>query len=140
MDVLIAKLTIGETSFFRDPEQFAAIREVILPEILERKQSSKQFRIWSAGCATGAEPYSLAILMARELSDRIAGWEISIHATDLNRGFLAAAKEGKFRTWTLRSIADEVKHECFSQEGSTWTIHPRYKRWISFRQMNLVEK
>jgi chemotaxis protein methyltransferase CheR len=139
MDVLIAKLTIGETSFFRDPEQFTAIRDVILPEILERKQSSKQLRIWSAGCATGAEPYSLAILMERELSDRIAGWEIAIHATDLNRGFLAKAVEGKFRAWTLRSIADEVKRECFSKEGLLWAIHPRYKQWISFAQMNLVE-
>lgn len=139
MDVLIAKLTIGETSFFRDPEQFAAIREIVLPEIFERKQSSKQLRIWSAGCATGAEPYSLAILMARELADRIAGWDISIRATDLNRDFLARAAEGTFRAWTLRSTSDEVKRECFSQDGQAWTIHPRYKRWISFERMNLIQ-
>jgi chemotaxis protein methyltransferase CheR len=140
MDVLIARLTIGETSFFRDPEQFAAIRDIILPDIFERKQSSKQLRIWSAGCSTGAEPYSLAILMARELAERIAGWDIGIHATDLNRDFLARAAEGKFRAWTLRSAADEVKRECFSHEGHTWTIHPRYKQWISFRQMNLAAR
>jgi chemotaxis protein methyltransferase CheR len=139
MDVLIAKLTIGETSFFRDPEQLAAIREIVLPDIFQRKQSSKQLRIWSAGCATGAEPYSLAILMARELADRIAGWDISIRATDLNRDFLARAAEGTFRAWTLRSTSDEVKRECFSQDGQTWTIHPRYKQWISFEQMNLIQ-
>jgi CheR methyltransferase, SAM binding domain len=53
MDVLIGKLTIGETSFFREPDQFAAIRDIVLPHILERKQESRQLRIWSAGCATG---------------------------------------------------------------------------------------
>jgi chemotaxis protein methyltransferase CheR len=74
LDVLIARLTIGETYFFRDEAQFAAIRNMILPEILERNQSSKKIRIWSAGCATGAEPYSLAILLARDFADRLAGW------------------------------------------------------------------
>jgi chemotaxis protein methyltransferase CheR len=138
LDVLIGKLTIGETSFFRDPEQFAAIRDVILPDILERKQGSKQLRIWSAGCATGAEPYSVAIMLARDLAARIAGWEIEIHATDLNRSFLARAEEGTFRAWPLRSTSDELKRECFSQNGSDWTIHARYKQWTSFQYMNLA--
>jgi chemotaxis protein methyltransferase CheR len=138
LDVLIAKLTIGETYFFRDEAQFAAIRDVILPDILERNRSSKQLRMWSAGCATGAEPYSLAILLARDFADRIAGWQVGIDATDLNRGYLAQAAEGKFRAWAFRSTSDEVKRECFSKDGSTWTIHPSYKQWISFHPMNLV--
>jgi chemotaxis protein methyltransferase CheR len=138
MDVLIARLTIGETYFFRDEAQFDAIRNIILPDVLERNQSSKRLRIWSAGCATGAEPYSLAILLARELGHRIDGWQIGIDATDLNRGFLAQAAEGKFRAWAIRSTSDEVKRECFSKDGLVWTIHPRYKQWISFHHMNLV--
>ena len=85
MEHLIAQLTIGETYFFRDEEQFAAIRDIILPDILKRKRASKQLRIWSAGCATGAEPYSLAILLAHDLADRIEGWQIRIYATDLNQ-------------------------------------------------------
>jgi chemotaxis protein methyltransferase CheR len=139
MDVLVARLTIGETYFFRDEEQFAAIRDVILPDVLERKRSSRRLRIWSAGCATGAEPYSLAILLARELADQIAGWQIAIHATDLNQSFLTRAAEGKFRAAALRSTSDRVKRECFSKEGLTWTIHPRFRQWISFHQMNLVK-
>ena len=139
MEVLIGKLTIGETSFFRDPEQFAAIRDIVLPDILERKQQSKQLRIWSAGCAAGAEPYSLAIMLARDLADRIEGWQVDIRATDLNRSFLAKAVEGNFRAWALCSISDEIRRECFTTEGSTWTIHVRYKRWISFQYMNLVD-
>jgi chemotaxis protein methyltransferase CheR len=139
MDVLIARLTIGETYFFRDDAQFDAIRNVILPDILERNKSSKQLRIWSAGCATGAEPYSLAILLARDFADRIEGWQVGIDATDLNRGYLAQAAEGKFRAWAFRCTSDEVKRECFSKEGLVWNIHPRYKRWISFHHMNLVD-
>ncbi len=139
MDVLIARLTIGETYFFRDEAQFDAIRNIILPDILEHNKSSKQLRIWSAGCATGAEPYSLAILLARDFADRIQGWQVNIDATDLNRGYLAQAAEGKFRAWAFRSTSDEVKRECFSKEGLVWSIHPRYQQWISFRQMNLVD-
>jgi chemotaxis protein methyltransferase CheR len=139
MDVLIAWLTIGETYFFRDEAQFDAIRDIILPDILERNKSSKQLRIWSAGCATGAEPYSLAIMLARVLADRIAGWQVAIQATDLNRDYLAVAAEGKFREWAFRSTSDEVRRECFSEEGLLWTIHPRFKEWISFHYMNLVE-
>jgi chemotaxis protein methyltransferase CheR len=138
MDVLIGRLTIGETYFFRDEAQFAAIRDIILPEILERNRSLKQLRMWSAGCATGAEPYSLAILLARDFADRIAGWQVGIDATDLNREYLAQAAEGKFRAWAFRSTPDEVKRECFSKDGLTWTIHPSYKQWISFHHMNLV--
>jgi chemotaxis protein methyltransferase CheR len=137
-DHIIARLTIGETYFFRDENQFSAIRDVILPDILERNQASKELRIWSAGCSTGAEPYSLAILLARDLADRLDGWQICIYASDLNRSYLAQAEEAKFRAWALRSTSDEIKHECFSKEGLHWTIHTRYKQWISFHHMNLV--
>ena len=138
MDVLVERLTIGETYFFRDPEQFAAIRDIIIPDILERKQSSRSLRIWSAGCSNGAEPYSIAILLMREMACRMAGWQIGIDATDLNRNSLARAAEGKFRAWALRSVSDEVKRECFSSDGRTWTILPRYKQWVSFHRMNLA--
>ena len=140
LDVLIDHLTIGETYFFRDADQFAAIGDVILPEILKRKQSSRRLRIWSAGCATGAEPYSLAMVLARQLGAWVGGWDVSICATDLNRSYLAKAAEGKFTESALRSTSDEVKLECFSKEGQTWTIHPRYKRWISFQRLNLIEE
>jgi chemotaxis protein methyltransferase CheR len=139
LDALIADLTIGETYFFRDREQFDAIRDVVIPEILDRKQSSKQLRIWSAGCANGAEPYSLAILLARELGHRLAGWDVSIFATDINRQSLADAQAGNFQEWALRSTSDAVKRNCFSIEGRHFAIHPEYKQWIKFSHMNLVE-
>jgi chemotaxis protein methyltransferase CheR len=139
MERLVAQLTIGETYFFRDPQQIAAIRDTVLPDILERQRTTRRLRIWSAGCANGAEPYSLAILLARDLALRMAGWQVEIHATDLNRDFLAQAAEGKFRESALRCTSDELRRECFSQDGALWTIHERYKRWISFHHMNLAD-
>lgn len=139
MDALTAQLTIGETYFFRDEEFYAALREIVFPDILERKQSLKRLRIWSAGCATGAEPYSVAILLMDEMAAQVAGWQVEIYATDMNKGCLARAAEGKFRPAALRSTSEMVKHACFSNDGRTWTIHSRYKRWVSFHHMNLVE-
>jgi chemotaxis protein methyltransferase CheR len=138
METLTAQLTIGETYFFRDEEFYSALREIVLPDILERRQSSKRLRIWSAGCAAGAEPYSLAIILMDEMAARIAGWQVDIYATDLSKDSLTRAAAGKFRAAALRSTSDRVKRECFSKEGLIWTIHPRYKRWISFHHMNLV--
>jgi chemotaxis protein methyltransferase CheR len=139
MDLLTDQLTIGETYFFRDEEQFATIRDIILPDILERNQASKQLRIWSAGCANGAEAYTLAILLAREMADRFAGWRIAIDATDLNRSYLAQAEAGRYRAWALRTTSDEIKRACFSHEGSSWIIHPQFKEWISFHRVNLAQ-
>ena len=138
-EILIAQLTIGETSFFRDQAAYAGIRDTILPDILRRNGSSRRLKIWSAGCSTGAEPYSLAILLSQALAERASGWKVEIYATDLNRARLAQAAEGKFRGWALRCTSDAVKHECFTHEGLVWTIHAQYKQWISFHHMNLVE-
>lgn len=138
MEQLIGQLTIGETYFFRDGDQFAAIRDIILPDILTRKRASKELRIWSAGCSTGAEPYSLAILLADEMATQIAGWKVSIYASDLNRSFLAQAAAGKYRAWALRATAEKIKRECFSNHGLIWTLHPRYRKWVSFHHVNLA--
>ena len=138
MEMLIARLTIGETYFFRDPDQFAAIREIILPNIQVRKKNSRELRIWSAGCSNGAEPYSLAILLMDQLAERLSDWDVRIYASDLNRSFLAQAAEGKFRAWSLRDTPEEMRRKCFTQEGRIWTIHRRYQKWVSFHHTNLV--
>lgn len=140
MELLIGQLTIGETYFFRDEEQFAAIRDIILPDILEKKRTSKELRIWSAGCATGAEPYSLAILLADEMASQIAGWKVSIYASDLNPSFLAQAAAGKYRAWALRATSEKVKTQCFSNQGLIWTLHARYREWVSFHHVNLAQE
>jgi chemotaxis protein methyltransferase CheR len=140
MEVLIGQLTIGETYFFRDEEQFAAIQDFILPDILRRNRSKKELRIWSAGCSNGAEPYSLAILLAHKMASRIAGWNVAIYASDLNRSFLAQAAAGKYRAWALRATPEEIKRECFSKQGQVWAIAPRYQELVTFHHINLVQR
>lgn len=138
-NALVAELTIGETYFFRHQEQFDALRDRVLPDIIQRNQRQRRIRIWSAGCATGAELYSIAILLQRDLAQLAAGWDITLIGTDVNRDFLACAQRGEFADWTLRSLSPEVKRECFSRSGGLWIIRPEYRPGVSFQHHNLVQ-
>lgn len=138
MDSLVAELTIGETYFFRHKEQFDALREIILPDILARNASSRRLRIWSAGCATGPEPYTLAILLKREFGAQMLGWHVSILGTDINQKFLARARDGRYDQWAFRATPDNIRHDCFIPVGKQWQIKPEYKAMVSFQYHNLT--
>jgi len=101
--VLASHLTIGETYFFRDSGTFQALEEHILPELIrQRRGKNQQFRIWSAACATGEEPYSVAILL-QKLIVNLDGWNISILATDINPQAIKKARLGIYNNWSFRS-------------------------------------
>lgn len=138
MDSLVAELTIGETYFFRHKEQFDALREIILPDILARNASSRRLRIWSAGCATGPEPYTLAILLKREFGAQMLGWHVSILGTDINQKFLARARDGRYDQWAFRATPESIRHDCFIPIGKQWQIKPEYKAMVSFQYHNLT--
>ena len=97
-----------------------------------------QLRVWSAGCSTGAEPYSLAILLRRDHGSRLAGWDVSVVGTDINREFLARAREGVFEAWALRNTPEEVRQACFTPVGNAWRINLEYREGVSFQYHNLV--
>jgi chemotaxis protein methyltransferase CheR len=139
MDALIEEITIGETYFFRHREHFDALRDLVLPDLIARKATSRRLRMWCAGCADGAEPYSLSILLRRELPTLMAGWDLSILGTDINRQCLATAREGRFDRWCLRSTPESVRRDCFSEQGKQWVIAPEYKIGLSFQSHNLVD-
>lgn len=139
MDALVAELTIGETYFFRHKEQFDALREIVLPDILARNVHSRRLRVWSAGCATGPEPYSLAILLKREFGARIAGWHVSILGTDINQKFLARARDGRYDQWAFRATPDDIRRDCFDAVGKQWQIKPEYRSMVSFQYHNLTQ-
>ncbi|HVZ16831.1 MAG TPA: CheR family methyltransferase, partial [Terriglobales bacterium] len=100
---------------------------------------TRRLRIWCAGCADGAEPYSLSILLRRELAHLLFGWEVSILGTDINRQSLAIAREGRFEAWSLRATPEHLKQACFVKHDKHWTITPEYKAGISFQFHNLAE-
>jgi chemotaxis protein methyltransferase CheR len=143
LDALVEEVTIGETYFFRHQEHFDALRDLVLPDLISRNQArnppTRSLRIWCAGCADGPEPYSVAILLKREMAQQIHGWDVSILGTDINRSCLAKAREGKFEEWALRATSDEIKRRCFLKEGKSWRIAPGFKESVNFQFHNLVE-
>ena len=138
LDAVIQELTIGETFFFRHREMFDALRDQVIPELIERNRDGRRLRIWSAGCATGAEPYSIAILLRHDLAPQLVGWDITIVGTDINRAFLARAREGRFEEWAFRTNPEDLKHTCFVRADKSWIITPPFKEGVSFQYHNLV--
>jgi chemotaxis protein methyltransferase CheR len=139
LDALISEITISETYFFRHREHFEALRDVVFPDLIARSHPKRALRIWSAGCSYGPEPYSVGILFSREIEDRFPGWDISIVGTDINRRSLAAAREGKFRKWALRSTSGDVRNACFVEDGDVFQLLPEFRERVSFQYHNLVE-
>jgi len=138
-NALVPEITIGESFFFRHQEHFDALRTVVLPELIARNNASRQLRIWCAGCADGSEPYSLSILLRRDLGHLLVGWDARILATDINSRALAVAAEGRFEDWAFRSLPGEIRQSCFQKGGKSWVIAPAYKQGVSFRQHNLAQ-
>src|SRR5262249_39274262 len=137
-ETILAHLTIGETYFFRNGPQFDALRQHIIPDLLQRRAATRGLRVWSAGCATGEEPYSLAMTIGDLLP---AGdfWHVSILATDINPQFLARAREGLYGEWSFRETPDELRARFWKQEQSRWRLRPEIRRMVSFMRLNLVE-
>lgn len=137
---LIAELFVtGETYFFRDFGLFAALRERILPELIRARAAARRLKIWSAGCATGEEAYSLAALVSDLLPLR-GKWEISVLGTDLNPAFLERARRASYREYSFRTNPDQVKLRYFAPGRSgAWTVLPSIRELTSFSRLNLVE-
>ena len=139
LDALIAAITIGETYFFRHQEHFDSLRDLVLPHLIARNREHRCLRVWCAGCADGPEPYSLAILLKREMARDFGGWQATILGTDINRHCLVRAREGKFEEWAFRSTPEDVRRSCFQSDGKRWGILPEYREGVSFQYHNLVE-
>jgi len=135
---LINKVTIGETYFFRDSETIEALRCHILPDLMARHQKDHTLRLWSAGCATGEEPYTLAILLRQILSD-IDRWKILILATDINRQALSQAVAGRYRAWSFRETDPVTQSTYFTADGDTFTLEPAVREMVTFAYHNLAE-
>ncbi|MFV9505086.1 MAG: CheR family methyltransferase [Oscillochloridaceae bacterium umkhey_bin13] len=136
-DHAVAQLTIGETYFFRNGAQFAALRERILPDLISRRGGVHNLRLWSAGCATGEEPYSLAMALADYLP--ASQWQISILATDINPQFLTRAREAVYGSWSFRETTDAQRERFFIPEGTRWRLRPELRRQVVFARLNLAE-
>jgi chemotaxis protein methyltransferase CheR len=139
LDILAQGLTIGETFFYRHRELFDALRSQVIPERIAHNRQQRQLRIWSAGCAIGAECYSLAILLRREFAEELAGWDVAVIGTDINRHFLAQAQRGEYGGWSFRSAPAQLRETCFTPRGANWVVNDEFRRGVSFQYHNLVQ-
>lgn len=133
--MLVSFLTIGETYFFR---HFDVIERVVLPTLIKSHQHDKTLRIWSAGCSTGEEPFTAAMVLNHLLPD-IREWNITIIGTDININSLQYAKDAVYRPWSLRSINDFYKNNYFTKKDGLYYLDERVTSLVKFDYLNLVD-
>lgn len=131
-------LTTGESYFFRDKGQFAVIRDWILPELINSRKSKRSIRIWSAGCSTGEETYSLAILMY-ELLPQLKSWDILILGTDINEESIGKARQGIYSQWSFRMTDPDFRRRYFKRRYDAWELDEKIRKMVKFRPGNLLE-
>ncbi len=132
-------MTTNESFFFRDKKPFEQFRDMILPHLLKNRASKRSFRIWSAACSSGQEPYTLAMLL-KEMEQKFTGWNIEILATDLSNEILHKAKDGHYSQFEVqRGLPIQLLVKYFKQVGDRWEIDEGIRKMVKFRQFNLLD-
>ena len=139
-DSLLQRLLTQETSFFRYPAAFEALEKKVLPELHMKKfwESPRSLRIWSAGCATGEEAFSVAMTLADALEFADA-WNIHILATDISRQALAHAERGVYDAREVEAVNPRQRDLYFARSNGDYTVKPRIRNMITFAPMNLAQ-
>ncbi len=127
----------GETYFFRDSGQFDLLRLRLLPELIERRQGTRTLKAWSAGCASGEEVYSIAMVIG-ELLPRREDWNILIVGSDIDSKALAKAERGRYGSWSFRQAPAALRQRYFHRQGDEWELDASVRRMVSLRRMDLV--
>jgi chemotaxis protein methyltransferase CheR len=137
---LMSTLTINLSYFFRDGEVFLSIRDDLLAPLIARRAAKgrRHLTIWSAGCAGGEEPYSLAILLGELLGSELADWQLEILATDIDEETLGKARSGRFSEFSFRGVSEAFLAPYFIQEGKQHLIRPKFKQLVTFRHHDLL--
>ncbi|MGA9544564.1 MAG: protein-glutamate O-methyltransferase CheR [Candidatus Sulfotelmatobacter sp.] len=138
---LLNDIAIGETCFFRNQQQLDALRHIVIPNILRSKSQlpQRRLRIWSAGCSTGEEPYTLRMLLLDQAHTLLKDWSIEILATDLNERSLAHAKEAVYGNYSTRNLTAASRSKYFLPQGDLLQVRPAARSNISFSRLNLSD-
>lgn len=137
-DQIYDLVTTNETYFFREPAQLAAFTEEIVPEVLSRK-SVRKIRIWSAGCSSGEEPYSIAMLLQE--SGLFTQGTFEIFASDINQQVLSKARKGQYRESAFRATPPQLREKYFTREADgSWRITDDIRNRVSFGRLNLYDE
>ncbi len=134
---LAERLTVGETYFFRHPDQFRALAEIALPERLQARQAERRLSLLSAGCASGEEAYSLALQLSEALPE-VDTWDIRITAVDVNPAALRKARQARYGEWSLRSTSPDLLRRNFSRQDRHYVLQGPERNWVRFEERNLL--
>ncbi len=141
---LLNEITIGETCFFRNLPQLEALRRIVIPKIVEARtrlstlhSANRELRVWSAGCSTGEEPYTLRMVLHEDEEDRLKDWTIEILATDLNERSLAHAKEAVYDNYSTRNLTSGYRTKYFLPHGDDLEVNSLGRAGVSFSRLNL---
>jgi chemotaxis protein methyltransferase CheR len=137
--MLIEEIATPETGFFRDNRAFKALKEAVLPQLLESRGNERTLNIWSGGCSTGQEPYSI-LMMLQDNFPQLKGWTIRFIATDISQKLLSRAREGVYSQLEMnRGLPAPMLLKYFQKQGLQWQVKPAIRSLIEFRELNLVK-
>ncbi len=141
VDLLVKGLTIHVSQFFRNRTTFEKLRDEVLPALFERlrREGREQVTFWSVGCASGEEPYSLAIILRDSFGDELKQFKISLVATDINEGILNAARTGVYSPERLAEVPAGVKERYFSRVADRFLLAPAVREMVEFRRSDLFD-
>lgn len=133
------RITINETSFFRNEPQLDYFEKQFLPRLLESRKSVKSLRVWSSACSTGEEPYTIAIQLHRTLGVRLGDWRVEILGTDISEKALTAAQSGRYVSYSMRSLNPLVLKRYFTEQNGYYQIDPTIQSMVRFELLNLKD-
>lgn len=132
-------VTVNETSFFRDRHPFEALRTKIIPELIQRRETTKTLNIWSGACSSGQEPYTIAMTI-REHFPVLNDWNVSILATDISEAMLAKSRSGEFTQLEVnRGLPAKKLIFFFDRNGTSWVAKPELRSLIRHQRLNLAQ-
>lgn len=139
LSYVFEKITTNETSFFRDTRQLDVFRNFVLKDWIDRqtKARDKSLNIWSAGCSSGEEPYTLAMILHEVLRMSVIGWKINITANDLSPAMITRAKRGLYNEYSFKTTPKEMIDRYFTKETAGYKIHPKVQQLCRFGLINL---
>jgi chemotaxis protein methyltransferase CheR len=136
--LVVETLAIAETSWFRDAALWEELRHTLVPRLQEQRAAAKRLQLWSAACATGQEPYSLAMVL-EERAAALAGWDVQLLATDFSQGILKRARAGSFSQLEMnRGLPASCLVRHFDKRGDAWELKPQVRGRVEFRELNLA--
>lgn len=140
-NMLMNLVTTNETSFYRNPPQLLCFQDEVLPQILEskRRTGKKRLRVWSAGCSTGEEPYTISMIIMDVLGEN-HGWNVEIIANDISENVLQAARKAQYSEMALRTTPPEVIKKYFRREEQKYVVVENVKRQVNFSHLNLADR